>query len=191
MDKERDPIAETAMPIVIIAGPPGAGKSTVARELVATSPWPSAYIEGDLFWSFFVNGSDEPERHGDFRTIMRAMTGAAVPYALAGYETILDFSIPPWYLNGIRKIAGLRNVEVHYVVLRPSKVVCAARAAGRAEGPIARYELFDDFYDSFDEASAHMIADDVSSASVLAEKVRSGLNAGMFRLGMTARASGA
>jgi hypothetical protein len=52
-------------------------------------------------------------RKKNFRTIMSAMTAAAVPYAPAGYEVILDFSIPPWYLANLQKIAAVRNVPLH------------------------------------------------------------------------------
>ena len=40
---------------------------------------------------------------------MTAMTAAAVPYALAGYEVILDFSIPPWFLDAVRKVVKIKD----------------------------------------------------------------------------------
>ena len=54
---------------------------------------------------------------------MTAMTAAAVPYALAGYEVILDFSIPPWFLDAVRKVVKIKDVPLDYVVLRPSESV--------------------------------------------------------------------
>jgi hypothetical protein len=81
--------------IIILTGPIEAGKSTVARELIASSSGPIAYIEGDTFWSFIANGLEIQSRNKNFRMIMNAMTAASLPYAIAGYEVILDFSIPP------------------------------------------------------------------------------------------------
>jgi chloramphenicol 3-O-phosphotransferase len=85
--------------IVILSGPVGAGKTTIASQLIANSPLPIAHIEGDKFWFFIAKGGPGVGRKKNFRTIMSAMTAAAVPYALVGYEVILDFSIPPWYLG--------------------------------------------------------------------------------------------
>ncbi len=49
--------------VVMLSGPIGAGKTTVARELVDIWPGPLAYIEGDRFWSFLVKPAE-----GDPRT---------------------------------------------------------------------------------------------------------------------------
>lgn len=86
---------DTIQPIIFISGPVGAGKTTVAKELVKSSSHPVTCIEGDQFWFFIAKGGDVRGRSKNFKTIMSAMTAAAVPYALAGYEVIVDFSIPP------------------------------------------------------------------------------------------------
>jgi len=44
-------------------------------------------------------------------------------------RVILDFSIPPWFLEGVRQ--RLKDVPIDYVVLLPSEAACAARAAAR------------------------------------------------------------
>lgn len=168
--------------IVILSGPVGAGKSTVARELVALSPAPIAYIEGDTFWSFIAKGDKSVSRVKNFKTIMISMTAASVPYALAGYEVILDFSIPPWFLDTARAVAKVRDVPLDYVVLRPSEAVCAARAAARKEGKIADYAPYRELYSLFDGAERHTIEDDTSDAAAVAARIREGLNAGLFRI---------
>ena len=107
--------------MLILSGPVAAGKSTVARELVRLLTDDVVLIEGDVFWSFFVKGVRGPTQKS-FRTIMSAMTAAAIPYATGGSQVILDFSIPPWFLDTVKKVAGVRDVPVDYVVLRPSEI---------------------------------------------------------------------
>ncbi len=78
--------------IILLSGPVGAGNSTVAPELIALSPQPVAYIEGDTFWCHIAK-SEPGGRHKKFKMVMTAMTVAALTYALYGYEVVLDFSI--------------------------------------------------------------------------------------------------
>ncbi len=129
------------MPIVLLSGPVGAGKSTVARELIKILPGPTVYIEGDTFWSFVVKRTVDAKNVKNFKMIMTSMVAAAVPYALYGNEVILDFSIPPWFLDTVQAVAKVKNVPLDLVVLRPSLQVCAEReplAAPKGRSPITR-----------------------------------------------------
>jgi hypothetical protein len=110
---------------------------------------------------------------------MRAMLATAVSYARSEYEVVLDFSIPPQFIE--RAFARLRDVEIHYVVLRPSAPVCSARAAGRVEGAIADYAEYRDFYDVFASAVRYTISDDDCDAVSMAARIREGVSAGRFR----------
>ena len=164
--------------IVILSGPVGAGKSTVARELIAASGDGTAYIEGDTFWSFIAKPATGQSYPKAFTMIMRAMTATARHFERDGYEVLLDFSIPPWYLEAIGKL--LQGKSFSYVVLRPSEEVCAARAAARPEGTIADYEPYAELYRAFDGMERHTLADDAATPAAMAARMREGLRAGAF-----------
>jgi len=166
--------------VVIVSGPVGAGKTTVSRELVASAPGPTAYIEGDQFWTFIAKPSEEQPAPERFRMIMRAMLAAARHYARDGYDAIVDFSIPPWYLQAVRAL--LKDCEYSFVVLRPSEAICASRAAQRTEGTITDYTSYRELYDAFDGFERHTIANDDLGPALAAARIWAGLQAGTFRM---------
>jgi chloramphenicol 3-O-phosphotransferase len=167
------------MPVVMLSGPVGAGKTTVAKELLAISPAPLSYIEGDTFWSHFTKPDTKPtiER---FRILMRSLTAAAVPLARSGYEVLLDSSIPLDFLDKARKI--LKEIPLDFVMLRPSLANCEKRAAARAEGKILDYGVYRDFYTMFEGLPKHEVGGDEADAGTIARQFRSGLDRGIFRL---------
>ncbi len=165
--------------VIILSGPVGAGKSTVARELISILPGAVAYIEGDTFWSF-IQKSKSPDRRENFRIISRAMTAAAVPFARSGYDVILDFSIPPEFLKTARVI--VKELPLDFVLLRPSLRVCEARASGRTSGKIEDYEPYREFYSLFESVERPAISDDTADAMAVARRIREGLASGEFRV---------
>lgn len=151
----------------------------MARELLDLLPAPVSYIEGDTFWTFIAK-ADQRDRRENFAMIMRAMTAAAIPFARSGYEVLLDFSIPPRFLDTARKI--LKETPLNYIVLRPSLPVCEARASARTDGKILNYAAYHDFYALFDGPPAHIVCDDDAEASAVASRIWKGLAAGQFRV---------
>ena len=166
--------------IVIVSGPIGAGKTAAAKALVNLMPAPVSLIEGDEFWKFVVKEEAEKGPHRAFRAIMSSMTAAAVPLAVSGYDVIVDFSIPPWYLDNCVRITARRELPLHYIVLMPSQEVCAARAAHRPDGSIAEYGPYEEMYRDFLEAEQYALSDDHADAKSMAERIHEGLTAGRF-----------
>lgn len=165
--------------VIFLSGPIAAGKTTVAKELLRLLPAPLSYIEGDTFWSFISKGGERGLRD-NFPVLVRSMTAAAVPFARSGFSVLIDFSIPPGYVESARKI--LKEVPFDFVVLRPSLRVCLERAALRQEGAINDYVMLKNFYARFEEGPVEPICDDDADPNSLARRIADGLNQGKFRV---------
>ncbi len=142
-------------------------------------PAPLSYIEGDTFWSFIRKGGERGPRD-NFPVLVRSMTAAAIPFARSGFRVLIDFSIPPAYVDTARKI--LKEVPFDFVLLRPSLRVCVQRAFSREEGAITDYERLKNFYALFEEGRTEPICDDNADPASLARLIAEGLNQGRFRV---------
>lgn len=91
------------MSVIFLSGPIGAGKTAVAQKLLHFLPAPLSCIEGDIFWSF-IRKEGERGLRDNFPVLVRSMTAAAVPLARSGFGVLIDFSIPPAYVDTARKI---------------------------------------------------------------------------------------
>src|SRR5580700_8843176 len=119
--------------MIIVTGPPGAGKSTVAR-MVADQFHFSVLLIGDDFHHFIRRGYRPPwqgESESQNEVVIDATAAAAAAYAVGGYLVVVDGIIGPWFLE--RWLSHLPNeLPVHYIVLRPSKEVALQRAIERS-----------------------------------------------------------
>jgi predicted kinase len=124
--------------VVIITGPPGAGKTTVAARLAGDSPRPAVHLHSDDFYGYIRSGYIEPyraEADEQNRVVIGVMAGAAASYAAGGYLVLLDGIIGPWFLGPFRDAAGRAARPLHYAVLRPDLAQTLRRARERP-GPV-------------------------------------------------------
>jgi len=167
------------MSVIFLSGPIGAGKTAVSKALLPLLPAPLSYIEGDTFWSF-IHKEGERELRDTFPVLVRSMTAAAIPLARSGFRVLIDFSIPPTFVDTARKI--LKEIPFDFVLLRPSFEVCAHRAGSRKEGAITDLEMLKTFYARFEEGTVEPICDDRADPESLARRIADGLNQGRFRI---------
>jgi predicted ABC-type ATPase len=118
--------------LIIVTGPPGAGKSTVSG-LVADSFDSSVLIWADWFFSLWRRGAIDPWLPQALpQTSVAAVAAAAATgaFARAECQVVYDGFIAPRDLPGFAAAAGLS--VLHYAVILPSVTTCVDRVTSRA-----------------------------------------------------------
>ncbi len=168
----------------MVSGPPGAGKSTVARLLADGFPR-SALVRGDDFFAFVAAGWVEPwlpEAHEQNTVVIEAAAAAAGRLAVGGYQVVYDGVVGPWLLPAFATATGLDHVS--YVVLLPPEEECLARVAGRTghgfTDPDATRHMHRQFA-AAEVAHRHVLAGEAGTPSAVAAWIRERLDAGALR----------
>lgn len=120
--------------LVIVSGPPGAGKSTVAG-LLARGWERGVHLHTDDFHAWIVRGHIDPwlpESLAQNNIVRDAIIAAARTYAEGGYAVAVDGVAGPWVLASWRAT----GLPIDYVVLRPSLAETERRAATRVGHPL-------------------------------------------------------
>jgi len=116
--------------LLVVTGPPGAGKSSVAQVL-ADRVSPSVLVEGDAFYAFLASGAIPPwltASHAQNLVVGRAAAAATAVFA-ADYETVYDGVLGPWQLADFMHAGALDALD--YAIVLPPVEVCVDRVATR------------------------------------------------------------
>jgi len=169
--------------VVVVTGPPGAGKSATA-ECLADLLDPSALVAGDAFFGFLRNGAVAPwleEAHAQNASVIEA-AAAAVGRLAQHRDVVYDGVLGPWFLESFLRAAGV--AELHYALLLPPLEVCLARVGSRRghgfTDPTAAEHMWWQLQRA-DLASRHVIPDHDRPATSIAARVAQLLEAGRLR----------
>ena len=169
--------------LVVVTGPPGAGKSSVSEHLVDRHT-PSALVAGDAFFAMIRQGYILPwlpHSHHQNKVIIEAAGGTAG--RLAGIcFVVYDGVVGPWSLPTFERAAGLP--ELHYVVLMPPLDVCLERVRSRVDHGFSDLSVTRDMHQQFARArvdTRHLVTEADEPPADLAELIALQLSSGRFR----------
>jgi predicted ABC-type ATPase len=138
--------------LLVVTGPPGAGKSAVGKALAARFE-SSVLVEGDAFFAFVFRGAIPPwvpESREQNEIVTRAAASAAGQYVSGGYVTVYDGVVGAWFLPTFAAATGLDSL--HYVVLLPSVERCVDRVQTRIGHGFADEAATRKMHDAFEAA---------------------------------------
>ena len=170
--------------ILIVNGPAASGKSTAARVLAEQSSEPSVHLHGDDFFRALKVGRLRGWEEGavpQHEVVFDAMAKAATSLANGGYFVVLDSLIRPRDLEILIYIIKSKDVELHYVVLRPSWSEVQRRSDQRDETwrhDVAVLQILYDVFAELGDLESHVIENTMLDESHTVTAIRTKLSSG-------------
>ena len=169
--------------LLVVTGPPGAGKSTVARVLADRFD-PSVLVEGDAFFGFLARGAIAPwlpESNRQNETVTEAAAAAAGRFAV-DYTAVYDGVIGPWFVETFARASGLAALD--YVILLPSEERCVERVRTRIDHEFSDEAATRKMHSEFAAGEIdprHVLADLPDDPDEVADLIVASLDAGRLR----------
>jgi cytidylate kinase len=174
--------------VIILTGPPGAGKTTVAGLLASNASTPTVHLTTDLFYRAIRTGfvlPFLPEAQRQNEVVIEAIVGTVATYARGGYDVVVDGIVGPWFLAPFRAAAEQDRLAMSYVVLRPDLDTTLSRAKERMGDELKDVDAITGLHAAFadlGDLETHAIDTGDQDAEQTAAEVRRVLASGEHRL---------
>jgi predicted kinase len=174
--------------VIILTGPPAAGKTTVAGSLASTASVPTVHLITDMFYRSIRTGfvlPFLPEAQRQNEVVIEAIVGTVGTFARGGYDVVVDGIVGPWFLPPFLALAERDQLRLSYVVLRPDLDTALARARERKGPELKDVDAITGLHRAFaqlGDLDHHAIDTGHLSAEQTSAEVRRILASGKYRL---------